>query len=57
MFKFSNMHDVKNRVEAIDISSCKVREILGFSSPMNKIGRPNYLSYEKDYFIVAATDI
>ena len=51
------MHDVKNRVEAIDISSCKVREILGFSSPMNKIGRPNYLSYEKDYFIVAATDI
>ena len=34
-----------------------VREILGLSAPMNKIGRPTYLSNDKEYFIYSAADI
>ena len=34
-----------------------MREILGLSAPMNKIGHPTYLSNAKESLIVAAADI
>ena len=35
----------------------KVRENVGLSAPMNKVGCPTYLGSEKGYLIVAAADI
>ena len=57
LFKFSNINDLENRFEARETSRVKVREIVGLSAPMNKISRPTYLSYNKEYLIVEATDI
>ena len=44
----------KKRVEASDTSRGKVREILGLSTPMNKMDRPTYLGNVKEYLIVTA---
>ena len=44
-------------VEARETSRGKVRENLGFSASMNKIGLPTYLINDKDFLIVAASDI
>ena len=48
---------MKKIVEGRKTSRVKVREIVGLSIPMNKIGRPTYLSDDKEYLIVSAADI
>ena len=57
LLKCSNINDLKNRVEARETSRGKVWEILGLSSPMNKIGRTTYLSNYNEYLIVASNYI
>ena len=57
MFKFCNTNHPKKIFEATETSRVKVREIVGLSAPMNKIVHTNYLSYDKEYLIVAAADI
>ena len=57
LFKFSNINYQKNIVEARETSRIKVREFLGLSAPINKIGLPTYRSNEKEYLIVAAAEI
>ena len=51
MFKRSSINYTKNRVEAKETSTDKVREIVGLSAPMNKVVFPNDLSNEKEYLI------
>ena len=57
MFKFCNTNHPKKRFEATETSRVKVREILGLSAPMNKIGLSTYLSNYKESLIVLAADI
>ena len=56
LLKFSNSNDLEKIVEARETSRVKVREIVGLSAPMNKIGRPTYLSNDKESCIVAADE-
>ena len=48
------IYAIKKRVEARYTSRGKVREIVGLSATMNKIGCPTYLSNTKEYLIFAA---
>ena len=48
---------MKKGVEAVDTSRVNIIEVVGFSSPMNKIGCPNYVSYNEDSLIYKAADI
>ena len=57
VLKCSNIYDLKNIVEVRETSRVVVREIIGLSAPMNKIGRPTYLSNDKESLIFAAADI
>ena len=57
LFECNNINYLKKRVEERETPTGKVRETVGFSAPMNKIGPPTYLSNDKDYLIVAAAEI
>ena len=57
MFKWILKNYLENIVDTRETSRGKVREIVGLSAPMNKIGRPDYLSNNKKYLIVAAAEI
>ena len=48
---------MKKIVEAREISRVKVRESVGLSAPMIKIGRPTYIINDKDSLIVADAKI
>ena len=57
LYKFSNTNDLKNRVEAREVSRGKVRELIGLSSRVNKIGCLTYLSNYKESLIYVAAEI
>ena len=57
LFKCSNINYLKNIVDTRETLKVKVREIVGLSAPMNKIGRPTYLSNDMESLIVVAAEI
>ena len=57
LLEFSNFDYLGNRVDMGEISSGKVREVVGLSEAMNKMGHPTYLNNDEESFIVTLADI
>ena len=52
LFKCGNIYDLKKIIEARETSTVEVRKIVWLSAPINKMGRPTYLSNDRGSLVV-----